>query len=117
MSVSGDEYARRADVDRLDRAVDRLREQLLGVERRQADNREADTRAHLAEHRLLEERMEREREAHEAEHEREHEGAMARLRGLEERKDRSWTKLITLGAALAGAVSAWVAILSYLHAH
>jgi hypothetical protein len=97
--VGADEYARRYDVERVDRAVEDLRKQLGAVERRQAEVRDADNRAHAAEHKAIEERIERNRETHEREHE-----------DIEKatKTDRQWTwnrtlAVITAACAVLGA--------------
>ena len=112
---ASDEFARQRDVDRVERAVEQLRTQVADGERRHAELREADNARHAAEHDTIEARIDAARERHEAEHKAEEQARVQTAQQLRQRKDRVWTKAVALAAAAAGVVSAWVALLVYLH--
>lgn len=102
----GDDFVRRYELDRLERAVDELRGQSLRIEERRAELREADNARHSAEHDTIEARIERERERHEREHDDERRSS---------KTDRQWTWNRTLAVitAACAVVGAYYLILSH----
>lgn len=105
---AADDYARRGDIDRLDRAVDRLREQLVAVERRQADLRDADNRAHAAEHDAIEARIETEFKEHETEHERE---KTAAAQASEAKGANRWSRTLAILTVALGVAGLYIEVL------
>lgn len=97
MSAREDEYVRRYELEKVERAVGELRTQIGNVDQRHDDLREADNRAHAAEHKA--EELARSIAAKEA--------------AEKARKDREWTWYRALGVitALGVLVGAWYEIL------
>lgn len=101
-----DDFVRRYELERVERAVDELRGQAQRTEERRAELREADNARHSAEHDAIEARIERERERHEREHEDDRRSS---------KTDRQWTwnRTLAVVTAACAVVGAYYLILSH----
>jgi hypothetical protein len=102
-----DDFVRRYELDKVERAVEELRAQQRDDGRRYTELREADKERHAAEHDAIESRIERERERHQREHE-------AEERERQHRGEWTWTRVM----GVVGAILVMVGLeFQYIAAH
>lgn len=99
MGGTADEFVRRYDLDRVERAVEQLRDQIGKVDQRHDDLREADNKTHAAEHKAEESAR----------------ALAVQQAAAQAQKQREWTWYRALGVitALGVLVGAWYEILSH----